>query len=297
MAQDITKSTNSQTGGIGHPPPSPPTEYQDRFVVFLDVLGWRDLIKRSEKDQTLIPKMGGTLNLLKFISQQAEEFEVWFSKAMEAQGRVAERRPDDIQFSQLSDSIVISTVADGWGRDILIQEVLKISRILLDRNELLLRGGLTKGAMYHKGPVAFGPALTAAYDLEQKAIYPRVILDPALNQEFLKSQQISLGGKPAGHFRLVRRSSDGFCFLDFLSPMGAVAGNIPIPRFPKQFLGLDIPRKVIKEALGKHPHASRIWQKYRWLADYFNEVAAEYPDMSVQSIDYMPDPGKQLAEV
>lgn len=34
-----------------------PTQYENRLVAFIDILAWRDKIKKSEKDETLIPKL------------------------------------------------------------------------------------------------------------------------------------------------------------------------------------------------------------------------------------------------
>jgi CheY-like chemotaxis protein len=42
----------------------------------------------------------------------------------------------------------------------------------------------------------------------------------ALENLFLRMQLISEGGRPAGHFNWVRRSPDGFYFVDFLAPIG-----------------------------------------------------------------------------
>ena len=54
-----------------------------------------------------------------------------------------------------------------------------ITRFALElmQEELLIRGGVAKGELYHKKGVMFGPAFIEAYRIEKTfAKYPRVVL-------------------------------------------------------------------------------------------------------------------------
>lgn len=252
-------------------------------------MGWRKKIDESKKDPNAIPQLGAALVGLKLISDLRESIEERGRVRAIANGQTYTPSPDNIQFAQFSDCIVVSTAAGGSGMFSLLFEVLGINRQLLINSRLLVRGAITEGLMYHEGSVAFGPALTAAYDLERESsIYPRIIIDPALEIPFLSSQLIYGGGQqPVGHSRTIRRSPDGFCFLDFLAPWGpSITGIKGIPDFNDPIFAstLNHVRPIIVAGLNDHKYKTSIWEKYRWLAEYFNEIAAEYPDANGEPI-------------
>jgi hypothetical protein len=262
-----------------------PTQYENRLVAFIDILAWRDKIKKSEKDETLIPKLCMALLKSKFSSERSARL----GKSSTKDTRDPERSAHgDVQFAQFSDSLVISTSANNIGVVQLLFEILEINRFLFFHNELLIRGGIAFGPMFHQGSIAFGPALTAAYDLEREhAVYPRIILDRSLEQTFFGLQKtVDLDSKPGPTFKWIRRSSDGFYFLDFLQPLTAMSGQ---QFHPEIIRGIVVPefataRKLIIEGLQTHRYVTRIWDKYRWLAEYFNGVIGEYPEAAIEPI-------------
>jgi hypothetical protein len=68
---------------------------------------------------------------------------------------------------------------------------------------LLVRGGLTRGKLYHRGGVVVGKAMVDAYKLERDvAVGARVVVDPAIQD----------------HARLVR-DEDGHWCLDFITEL------------------------------------------------------------------------------
>jgi hypothetical protein len=272
-----------------------PSQYENRFVAFLDILGWREQIERSKRDSSEIPKLGAALLDLKINSDMREWVEHEARARAATAGQAYTLSPEDIQFAQFSDTIVISAAAAGSGSISLLHRVQGINQQLFGRGQLA-RGAITAGAMYHKGSIAFGPALTAAYDLERKSsIHPRIIIDPALENVFLRLQTISEGGRPVGNFNWIRRSPDGFYFVDFLAPMGPkitaksrASDDQFLASFSEaddQFLAsqLNHARAAIMGGLKKFRYSS-IWDKYRWLAEYFNVIAAEYPGASIEPI-------------
>lgn len=142
--------------------------YGERVVAFLDVLGWREAISRSRTNADFAQELGVTLAGLRSHVRQAE----WMAE---------HSFRDDLQISQFSDSIVISVLAENvWdAQNTILMPLGSIVDQLLEAG-LLVRGGICKGLMIHQGGIAYGPALTAAYDLEQAAEFPRVLLDDEL---------------------------------------------------------------------------------------------------------------------
>jgi hypothetical protein len=264
-----------------------PTAYEDRAVAFLDILGWRDLIDRSMGDTGVLSGMGSALTYLKLISELPRPVEDWLRSKSEAAGQPFDPADGRLQFAQFSDSIIISGTASMFLP--LIFQVWGINRTLFFHNGLLLRGAITTGLMYHKGSVAFGPALTAAYDLEHKsATYPRVILDPKLTSPTTTSVTQQTVAPPFSTW--FRQSSDGLWFFDYLNPLLFIPPNFNEEPIHSQMLkeqvvpGLNHARRLICDALVKYSECTKIWEKYRWMADYFNMVNSEYATAEVDPI-------------
>jgi hypothetical protein len=188
------------------------------------------------------------------------------------------------EFSQFSDCIVLSTKTDRLHRFLFIRQVVGINRALFAMG-LLLRGGISKGSTFHKGSIAFGPALTKAYDLEQKAVYPRIIIDPELEPSFLESQNCFDNQGNPFQFQWFRRAPDGFLFLDFLLEVGK---ELPPHATDEELLRRTATsRDLIVAGLEENRYDTRKWEKYRWLAEYFNEIAAEYPGAGFETVPRM----------
>ena len=117
------------------------------------------------------------------------------------------------------------------------------------------------------------------------SIYPRLILHPSLEQAFLAAEKfVDLKGDPLGRFKWIRRWPDGFCFLDYLEPMGSHTGSDFHPILDMVSGSFSFVRKLVIDGLRSHPYDPSKWEKYRWMADYFNAVIAEYPEAKVDPI-------------
>ena len=77
----------------------------------------------------------------------------------------------------------------------------------------LVRGGIARGDLFHHVGKVVGPALIKAYELEnKKAVYPRIIIDPAVSKNALEAEPpINIIFK-----RLVRENDDGFFMVHYL---------------------------------------------------------------------------------
>jgi hypothetical protein len=174
------------------PVPKLPT-YEQRLVAFVDILGWQETTKRSANDLQLLAIMESIVVSVK------------------TSARIEELMATDVQIAHFSDSLVISSRSDEQGQRNLISCLFGLSNGLLlkgyfmRQEAFLIRGGVVRGPMYHDGPVVFGPALVSAYDLQKFAVYPRVILQSELAQEW---------GRGIGNAKTWRKDADGFSFFD-----------------------------------------------------------------------------------
>jgi hypothetical protein len=131
---------------------------EDRIIAFIDILGFKELIKCAEKanDYTKLSNL---------IEKSIELFN--------------DLNPNsDFQFTQFSDSFVLSCRSFNINDSMLFMIYLQdLINLFLSEN-ILLRGGLTVGKLIHTKNVLMGPAMNRAYELESEvAKNPRVIIE------------------------------------------------------------------------------------------------------------------------
>ena len=153
--------------------------YEKHLVAFVDLLGFREALRDEKRSDKI-------LQLLTSISEFKGEFLI---ESMPAdRGRSTEVRP---AISAFSDNVVISypvkTLAEHGLSTVLAMHLLQnlVSYIAWRAFEvdLLVRGGISIGDLYHKKDVVFGPALVEAYETEQTvSIYPRIAFAPSVER-------------------------------------------------------------------------------------------------------------------
>jgi hypothetical protein len=154
-------------------PPSIP--YENRVVAFVDILGFRALVSKLQSDPLLHRRLHRALAAIKSVGLIAGD-------AQTAQG--------GLEASVFSDSIVIS----GGETQLLhvIWTCVGLQARLLAIG-VLTRGGISRGLTHHKEDVLYGEGMVRAFDLESRAaIYPRVVIDPALMSDILENIRVML---------------------------------------------------------------------------------------------------------
>jgi len=140
--------------------------YEQRAILFLDILGFKKLIQEKREDLLLdvlsVPK--GLENRYPFDGQTKMEI------------------------SAFSDSIVVSEIVneDHIGVFRLVGYASYLWWKFLAKG-VLTRGGIAVGDLHHKNGILFGPAMNEAYELESRlAIYPRIAVSEVAQQELFK---------------------------------------------------------------------------------------------------------------
>lgn len=173
------------------------TNYEERYCAFIDFLGFSDAVKGADR---WTPDR--ILTALKAAKDQVNE---------------DEDEDEEIRFTQFSDSLILSTKAEKDTAFILIIWAARLLCFELARHNVLLRGGITKGEMLHEGNFAFGPAFIDAYQLEQAANTPRIIIDRKL--ETGASFPLRLNPDELQQFKdaMIPVDFDGWRYVDYLS--------------------------------------------------------------------------------
>jgi hypothetical protein len=139
-----------------------PVEYEERILLYVDILGWKSLVRQSEHDAARRDLVGRAIDHL--IS-----FHAWARHPKNP--AVAEW-----QIAFASDSLFASSRLEGHYLDAFLFETAKLAHGLL-REGVFLRGALVRGLVLHNKELIVGPGVVNAVELECKAITPRILVD------------------------------------------------------------------------------------------------------------------------
>ncbi len=143
-------------------------DYQEKYVVFLDLLGFGELVRKVGQD---VLERHRVVEALKLVN-----------------GTLCQMPVIDLRFTCFSDCIILSaehTANALWE----IFRSIELLTINLLQYDILVRGGLSVGLTHHSKDFVFGTAVLEAYDLErkkEKASGPLVLLSPEVVQDAMK---------------------------------------------------------------------------------------------------------------
>lgn len=141
------------------------TVYEDKFIAFVDILGFTRLVERSEEGGDGAPTIEYILDLIgKFGSSTDEDF----AKYGPTTCPCAPHNSRDLNFrvTQISDCAVISAEASPAGLINLIQHCYKIAFRFLKIGHLC-RGYVTRGNIVHTEIHLFGTGYMRAFNREK----------------------------------------------------------------------------------------------------------------------------------
>ena len=237
-------------------------EYTEHVIAFIDLIGFKNMLDDSENHPK---KLGEILSVLRDIKSLEEDL---FIKA-----------------TAFSDSVILSVpILEDVGNKIsnLVTTLVVLQNRLLRAN-IILRGAVTIGKLYHEEGVVFGPALIEAYKLESNnAIFPRIIVQDSLHN-YPSSKVCSDDGLDAkvGSLSFIQAAypwrthlchdNDGLLFIDYLHSASRISVG------GKGVLGWDIVYsgkmrlyfeqvgQFIQENIIRNEDNIRYIQKWRWL--------------------------------
>jgi hypothetical protein len=233
--------------------------YSLHLVTYLDILGFRELIKHKSADA--ISKM---IRLVREAAAPDSE----------------DKKELKQEFEHFSDLVIITTpvyspenIAFPIG--LVFAELLKlaIAQVRLIDESILVRGALTIGNLVRSYNVVYGPGLIRAYELEHDhAFFPRIVVDklllrelrtnPALRHHDYKTEIKEIKS-------LIRRDDDGLFFVDYLRAIESELRD-----YDSYFEFLSTHRELVKNGLRKFSDKKRIRRKYLWLRKYHNSTVS-----------------------
>ena len=240
-----------------------------RAIAFLDILGFKDLIKKVEKgDQEARRQFNGFRTVVDaFVSFDNETLSNLMPTHLQP------------QYIFVSDSIIISApLQDPAGYDGLVTVTLKAIQLTHKLLEfgLSIRGGIAVGKVLQDPKNIFGSGYVEAIDVEKKADYPRILLSDDAVSHLDRAIHLNL---PLGELPLWINDR-GQRIVNTFHPW-YING---IEQHGRIELAFNNYRIHIFENLGKYECHPKIKAKWNWLAQSFNN-ALEAHQISVDRIE------------
>lgn len=239
---------------------------QQRYVCFLDLLGFKEAVLRAHSPGA--PHSPERIRAL----LEAVQNEVPLSSKGRKSSHAAVL---DYEITIFSDSIILSAPvqADTTKRDQYLIGLVSCIREIAVRflsSGFLVRGGLSQGWMHHQGAIAFGEGMLRAYELESRhAVHPRIIVGRHAIDGVRRSIELDNG---------YCLSADGPAFIDILLHYREIVRSHREMKTEdtKKLLKdsritvLRNIRNMVEEGLAATRDVPNVFAKYRWFADYMN---------------------------
>lgn len=229
--------------------------YAERAFAFLDILGFKDVMRELDGKPDLFEKV-------KVALEYALRVETVNIKEI-----VPGYRPSKLEVIAFSDCIVISAPQAE-----LFSVVLRAKMVFGNMLAMgfLCRGGITIGSGFHQERIVFGQGFIDAYELEESvAVYPRIVVSDEASsvlRQKTAAQKIKI--------QILKQDADGCWIIDIFCP--PYPGHVDFER--ERFLRAA--QKTITD--GGTNEKLGIAAKYRWLAYQFNAfIDGGGPDLQV----------------
>lgn len=250
--------------------------YENRIVAFIDILGFKELIKQSENDNHKINFIYNILNQFKNL----EKTENWGIDLIEVEesaqykGLNNFKIQENVNITAFSDSIVISVKAElenlNHSFSTFIAKIAYFGSLLMEEG-ILIRGGITYGKLIHNSTgIMFGQAMIDAYMLESKnAKFPRILLSDKL-MNLLEYPLLRKVNRYPYH-QYIQRFNDG-CIGFHQMIFYQVMQNSPLFDEAILFEKLEKIRTNIIHGLNTNSEFPDVHEKFQWLKMQYNKL-------------------------
>jgi len=231
-----------------HPPAT--KTYDERYVAFVDILGFSSIVDRSQTDELLVSNLSAALE---GISRRAHHAR---SAALQ------------MEATAFSDTVVLSVPTTPEGLSHMLQTIADLSADLLSLN-MLFRGAIVKGKLLHTTDAIFGPALIAAYKLETNvSFHPRIMVSSEVYQDAASS---AFSSKRLIPKHIVADPHD-VPYLNLFAKWDGVSGEW----LSEAIQMLTTLQGIIAAGLIDNAASPPIAEKYKWIARKLNGFVRKY---------------------
>ena len=252
-----------------------PADIGPSVVSFLDILGFSNIIRDQER----------SLELFEAVSDAVEK-----TRAMIKNLTSERQTPFSLTFRVFSDNIIVSCGYNPgaedpercWQNTVAITSVLMVQAVLqtdlLCNHGILSRGGTVLGDYFRNDDFVFGRALVDAYNLEETADTPRMVVDEKVVETYSESAtraQLPISDAILGH--LFMRDSDLETYVHYLNASSILENILSQGKTPRNGPSLlDEHRRGLMKAIADNKKSiledRKLRRKYAWAVRYHNDV-------------------------
>ena len=230
--------------------------YTEKYVAFVDILGFGDLVERAADDP---------VRRLDIVRALETVYEI----------KPPTKAQTGLQAQNFSDSLILSADLTPDGLWHLLLTLDKLSWNLLSAG-ILARGGVARGGIHHDNRIVFGPGVNEAYRLESRiAKVPRVILGRPVIEDAVTYAQSDEIAK--SYVSRLLRDDDGVWFINYLSDLAAFAHqNAPVDTLRQHnwFVAGELIRQEMQEQINDVVDQPDVYGKLAWFAKVWNRYVA-----------------------
>lgn len=259
---------------------------EKRIVVFLDILGFSNTVLNDQENAKKI------MNVL--------------DEAVESlKSTKKDHDLDTLKITWFSDSIIISDSDVNIASLLSILLAIENIQSFLCLSQVTIRGGVSIGECYHTGTNVFGEAMVRAYELEKKAITPRVILSEEV-MEFIEkshieesniierkfeenlnlysseemeyiSEEYSVTKTNSEYIKMniIKRDNDGIYYVDYIEELLSRAIATYDSKYNKKYYVDRYEDTVcaLRECIenGLKNESKSVKEKYAWIVEKYNQ--------------------------
>ena len=236
---------------------------ETKIVAFLDILGFRNIVKNKISNMEFIKKLEKSL-----------EFS---DKVLSGRGYIAK----NIVFKMFSDCICASVpnTKDDILNFLIILQLLQLK--LISDFGVFIRGGLSKGRHYESLNLVFSEGLIESYEIESRdAIYPRIVISDELAKSILGYMYTSIEvelwkGIPEtielNPKLMILQDIDGKYFLNFMEYLCSYDRI-----HAAQQVAWEIQKSIEVWVSSNKALDPKITSKQMWIVRYFNKFIEEW---------------------
>lgn len=248
--------------------------YEKRFVLFLDILGFKKIIDETEKN----------------VEQQNEKI-IELIQALKEMTNIVSRMPKETSkiVTQFSDSIVVSFKENDIKEIFVFLKSIQELTVKLANKNILCRGAISYGNIFHTDDFVFGPALVDAYLTESEAaVYPRVIFDKSVI-EIMKINYKNNNIKSYGGIRFdsnvesyLKTDLDDKLYVDYFARAAYYFEKKELSEY------FDKLRKNIIN--GQKFKSPGVKAKFSWMKNKYNQIPQDFNNIDKEEELYLKRP-------
>jgi len=240
-------------------------------VAFVDILGYKELISKSNNSQETLDKLHAAL-------QKGHQF-IDTSKRNPTIKKLGKK--DRYVIRAFTDNVVIGyPIKDDAEPELgSIFSRLSYFQMALTMEGFFIRGAISIGELYMDDIAVFGDGLIEAYEGEKSlARDPRIILTESALKHV--NQHLSYYGDKvhAPQVKDLLKDYDGQIFINYLTTLYPEEGYLCLEE-------LSVHKKTIEDKLSCYMGNPPVWHKYFWSANYHNYWCKEQQRVDNYIID------------